>query len=464
MKFPLIPSLLWILSARRINASTNHTGSHTSFLRHSKTDHNNFDTTDGIIDLDAARSSFIQQHHLKPDTELDIHDFSLGQESFHVNGKTYYLMHLEQMKIYAEDATFSLDDEEMMKLNNEDSPIFVGEQNGDQVMVVRDQGDQQGVIESIVVMPKNGPEVYMESVAPNVLAVINAKDYHPEYSYLLNKLELKGRKVDNNDLDNSTRLHFESSSRKSRATRLTNSCSKYYVIKVATVFDSTFCDFSGSNWKNSKSKITALIANASLRYRRQGICTKVLMGKLDGFCNASTDPYADMVKNSKSLGCVNGGGMLTSFQNYYKPKHTTVDRGAAHLFFAQKPKDDIIGCAEIERLCPRYSSYAVINLQHFQAAGLRGILFAHELGHNIGLHHQNANKVNPRWIMRPNPGEGGGNYAFSGISRTRITMLFDEYWVKPQWGQCVKIELVEGGRGEERDYTSENQIVDVRDA
>ncbi len=77
-------------------------------------------------------------------------------------------------------------------------------------------------------------------------------------------------------------------------------------------------------------------------------------------------------------------------------------------------------------------------MEYYQTVVQRAILFAHELGHNIGLSHQPNNHVNPRWIMRPTPGEGGGWYKFRDISAGKIKELFDDYWVTPQWGACVK--------------------------
>ena len=79
-------------------------------------------------------------------------------------------------------------------------------------------------------------------------------------------------------------------------------------------------------------------------------------------------------------------------------------------------------------------------MHHFKTVGQRGILFAHELGHNVGLHHSSNSFVNPKLIMRPNPGEGGGSYKFSRKNKYCIPYVLEKYWSKSNYGACVKIE------------------------
>ncbi len=309
-------------------------GNHTSYLRQQR-----FDQTE--VTVAAAKRSFVEHHHLKADIKLDIFDFSQGQDSFQVNGKTYSIADLQQKKIYAEDATFSLNGEEMLKLKNEDSGIFVGNQNGDHVMVAR-EGGVKGHIESIVIMPDNAPEIYMEAVAPNVLAVVNPFDYNPEYATLLNTLDFGGRRSSESFFKGKQRT-FGSTGKIDRSMQLTNTCHKRYEMKLSIVFDTTFCDLSTS-WGKAKSRIEAFLANASTRYEKQGICTTIVVGKMDGYCNKIYDPYADMVASSGNLGCTSGnGGLLTTFGDYYKANYKNVDRTAAHLFIGRKRTGNNIG-------------------------------------------------------------------------------------------------------------------------
>ena len=316
-----------------------------SFLRNNPT---KTKLENDTVELATATASFIQHHNLKTDTQLDIHDFGSGQDFFYVNGKKYSLNDLERKEIYAEDATFSLDGKELMKLDNKESSIFFGQQNGDQILVARTNSGAKGQVDSIVILPENGPEIYMESIKPNVLAVIKTDDLHPEYTEFLGKLELKGRNAEeeeNHKLSANFNCEQTMLSKEHQVEKDQNpTCSKYYLLTVAIEFDSSFCKLTGNKWGKTKTKIEAIVANASARYEKQGICTKILISNIDGHCHGPTDPYADMVNKATDLGCTgNRAGLLTDFGTYYNEHKKDVERCATHLFFGKEPKTNVIG-------------------------------------------------------------------------------------------------------------------------
>jgi hypothetical protein len=171
------------------------------YLRRSADNHDDTATVPSQnLDVDLeVQASFKSKHKLKADAKLEFHDFRQNNQSFYVNEKKYSFENAAPMDIYSEGATFSLDGEEMMPLNNDESNVFIIEEGDETILITRDEG-QNGAIQSIFVMFKNGPEIYLESIAPDILVTIKNEDMDPEYAKILDKLVAKGIYSDyNND-------------------------------------------------------------------------------------------------------------------------------------------------------------------------------------------------------------------------------------------------------------------------
>jgi len=415
---------------------------------------------------DQALSSFRKKHHLKSDVGLDLYDFSSSVKDslttikntyIAVNGDQYFLTNLVPMDIYTKDATFIVDGKEQNIAGPaiNESNIFVSEEDSYTVLLVTDDENGQREVQSVSIFCKNGPEVHMESILPgsNILATIKSEDFHPNYVQILEELEMKGissnvktmmngaeeENEENEEEDigrgedgilSDMKDFFINEKRKTEldsSSNSANNCSQYYMIQIAIAFDSTFCGQSSSRYGNAKKQIEITVAQASVRFQGQGVCAKVLVSHLEGYCKPETDPYKTFIDSTGNIGCGTNVGILDKVEKYWFDNKGLVHRKATHFVFAKSLNENIIGCAKIDNLCNNRMSYGVDNFVIFPSANLRGILLTHELGHNVGLRHVTANQRNPLCIMRPTPGADGNNYAWCDKSINHLKTLLHSW-------------------------------------
>jgi hypothetical protein len=142
---------------------------------------------------------------------------------------------------------------------------------------------------------------------------------------------------------------------------LQSQCSSFKVIEVAIAFDSTFCSRLGSG-SSTRAKQAAqnIVATASVSYQRQGVCAKIKISHLEGYCNPSTDLYSNIVRNG-DMSCSNATSrsILGTFTKYWRANRSGISRDTAHLFFGQGKPGSTIGCASVNRVCSKSSGYGV---------------------------------------------------------------------------------------------------------
>jgi len=210
-------------------------------------------------------------------------------------------------------------------------------------------------------------------------------------------------------------------------------CSQHDVLEVAIGYDTSFCSSLGSA-SQADSKVRAIVEATSALYERPGMCIKLDLTEIDGYCAANSDPYRDMIRMENS-GCDgNTFGSIQAFSNYWNNNKGSVKRDTAHLFSGTGFECDnngscTIGCAEIEAWCSNRSygvnckcvlcNWPFMISCHSDPSGkpsvistsdsmlLQTLLFAHELGHNGGAEHDDSQR--DAYIMYPsNDGTGTG--------------------------------------------------------
>ena len=175
-----------------------------------------------------------------------------------------------------------------------------------------------------------------------------------------------------------------------RRTQAATACTSFHTIEVAIAYESRFCEFYGG--EQAANQVVALtVAEASLKFERPGICTKLVVSHLEGYCDASRDPYRDIFQSGRSV-CKqdDNNNIMKLFKEYWEDNRAQVQRDVAHLFHGYNHASGTVGCAYGSSLCDNLWGYGVNEITY---GGNRnptfwGSLFAHEMGHSAGALHE----------------------------------------------------------------------------
>ena len=75
-------------------------------------------------------------------------------------------------------------------------------------------------------------------------------------------------------------------------------CTSFDVIELAVVYENLFCAFfEGPDGANAA--VQAIVADISLKYQQEGLCTRVSLSHLEGHCNAN-NPYTAVFRTNKA--------------------------------------------------------------------------------------------------------------------------------------------------------------------
>lgn len=156
-------------------------------------------------------------------------------------------------------------------------------------------------------------------------------------------------------------------------------CPSYRVIEVAIAYDTSFCSYFGGQAAADR-KVQTIISGVSEKYKQKGLCMMVVMSHLEGYCDASVDPYRAMLEKANADGN-NACAVLYPLQEYWAENRSNVQQDAMHLFHGYNLPSNTIGCAFVSVLCSSYAM-AVNEISYTGNQELQNILVAHELGHN----------------------------------------------------------------------------------
>jgi hypothetical protein len=281
----------------------------------------------------------------------------------------------------------------------EESHLFKAEVTGGTVFVSKVDGE---VISAVKVGAQSGEIVQLANLASDIFTTFSTSD--------LDKSKVQQFEYGPDLLGPDDRRGLESitlgeQARSSTARNLA-ACEEFTVIRLSLKFDSQFCKEHGSAQAQVRAHIEGIVATASSFYQAEGLCKKIEICDLEGFCNDNgSDTYRDMVTQTSAV-CGESNDLLTTFTSYIQ-SNSPSQCDNYHLLYGNEPdgsdpyETTIIGCAYTRQMCNNYATG--VNYYGFtNNAALQATLLAHELGHNIGSGHSPAEGPFPReFIMEP---------------------------------------------------------------
>jgi hypothetical protein len=176
-------------------------------------------------------------------------------------------------------------------------------------------------------------------------------------------------------------------------------CGSFRNIEVAIAFDSSFCDKYGSA-SAAQTRVETIVGLASQRYEVQGLCTRLQISNIEGYCTRNTDPYRNFMND----------GLLDSFRGFWNQTRQNRRRDVAQLFSGTDfSSNRVVGRAYLSAVCRLGSAYGVNWITFSNDINLQANLFTHELGHGAGAGHFGPERADSGHIMNDllNDGENG---------------------------------------------------------
>ena len=154
------------------------------------------------------------------------------------------------------------------------------------------------------------------------------------------------------------------------------------------------------------SRVQSIVGLASSKY--QPFCINLKVSTVEGHCDYYQDPYKNM--RITISGCMGGQGLLNDLRSYWGSTNRHLPGVSVHLFTGTAFHDGPIGCSGIGSLC-RGVAYGVNSMIYHSDPNYQAVLYAHELGHNLGATHTNAdNYVMSARVGRADYGWDSTNY------------------------------------------------------
>lgn len=350
------------------------------------------DYTDlGLMLSKSSTEEFRNKHDLKKDSMIHVQKIS-SENSIFVNRKEYFLNDVQPFQVFTSDAQY------IYEGNEEPLPqtsIYIQENDKESMLLSK---SRDGNIKSITIFDKtNGSSIDFKPIsptAPTYLAKVLPEDTDTNtlsQKFTLPEVRESSKPNRNLNIDHvRTRTRNDGQQIECRCTR---------EIQMAIAYDSSFCSQMRGK-ENAIDEVAQIISNVSQKYQQFGVCTRVTINYVEGFCQRWLDPYYSFIKSNKS-GC-DGHGLLDNFQEYWEKNRNSIHRDTAHLFSGTGLECDdnggcVVGCAYMEAMCSQ-EAYGVNYATFSGNSNMRAVLIAHEIGHNYGAEHFESNKD---FIMYP---------------------------------------------------------------
>jgi len=350
----------------------------------------------------------IKKYDLKVGSEVEI-GFITDENFLKIGDEIYDLNDALPYPIYTTESAYMFNGEEQ---SLPEVRVFY-KKIGDEVVTILKAED--GTTDGISIYSEEGDlRVSYENVGDNEFAAIqsNSIDYETlsenfHYGDMEDKPALNLRHLVSSD---------ESASGKTKV-----ACDSFKEIELAVAYESSFCSKNSNSKSASDQKVIQVVAGVSIKYQQTGLCTKVKIIYMEGYCDSATDPYKEFVDLNNS-GC-GGNGLLQGFQSYWNDNRKDVKRDDAQLFSGTGLECSsgrcVIGCAYVRALCG-VSAYGVNYVMFSGNSNSQQVLVAHELGHNCGASHYNPSG----YIMNPSVNEASNG--FSSQSTDSFLQHFDQ--------------------------------------
>jgi len=351
----------------------------------------------------------IKKYDLKVGSEVEI-GFITDENLLKIGDEIYSLNDALPYPIYTAKSTYMFNGEEQ---SLPEVRLFY-KKIGDEVVTILKAED--GTTDGISIYSEEGDlRVSYENVGDNEFAAIqsNSIDYETlsenfRYGDVEDKPALNLRHLVSSD---------ESASGKTK-----NACASFKEIELAVAYESSFCTKNSNSKNKSDQKVIQVVAGVSVKYQQTGLCTKVKIVHMEGYCDSAIDPYKEFVDLNNS-GC-GGSGLLQGFQKYWNNNRGNIIRDDAQLFSGTGLECSgngscVIGCAYVRALCGQ-SAYGVNYVMFSSNSNRQQVLVAHELGHNCGAKHYDPQG----YIMSPSVNEASNG--FSSVSTNSFLQHFDQ--------------------------------------
>ena len=340
-------------------------------------------------DIQQRISTFLKKNDLKSDAIITIQPMSNDDNSFKMQDQVFSLEGMEPISIFTNDATYTFNDVEkgiptinVYSRNDEEEFLLVTK-------------SKEGTIKRIsTTNKKNGRHTEIAPILPGIYAIIKEEDIDYEE---LNRKFTYGEKHDvRQTVISKLGALFHPVD---RSLQVETECNTYDVLELAVAYESSFCArVEGQTEEASVNEVISIVSAVNQKYEQPGLCVKVVLSHLEGFCDPQIDPYKQYVELNLS-GCGCEAGLLDGFEQFWESKRASVKRDVAHLFSGTSLEcNDAckVGCSWTGGLCSFSTGYGVNNALLSDNANLRAVLIAHELGHNVGASHSQEG-----YIMAP---------------------------------------------------------------
>ena len=180
----------------------------------------------------------------------------------------------------------------------------------------------------------------------------------------------------------------------SSVTLFGKTCTSWDWLDVAITTDSKFV----SSYPSHLSRVQAIFTEAAEIYWKES-CVRLYIWTYENTVTSPNWYWESYPQYTDSSGCSDWGALdllQWNVQNY----HNNIYRDAWHMFSGSKFLDgSVIGCAYID-VCQNNNLAFGANYMTFTTSlRWQAVLFAHELGHNLGLNHLPS--TNGYWVMEP---------------------------------------------------------------
>lgn len=203
-------------------------------------------------------------------------------------------------------------------------------------------------------------------------------------------------------------------------------CLYFKVVKVGVVFDAEFCRKYGGK-TGARSRIMLIVAAASLLYENE-MCVQLQLVDIytpDNDCSAPST-FAPMPRSRACAGGADAESFIRYFADWMNENRGSLGLEPDAVFhaFTAFPPRGVLGCAYVGTVCrtPQYAYGVDYMTSNFLST--QSIVFAHELGHNLGARHLTTEEASGQpYIMKAslqNPTTG-----FSLVSIERILGFLD---------------------------------------
>ena len=327
-----------------------------------------------VNDFDFNLEDFKKSRHLLGDTDIPLQALT-ASNILTYNGKQYFIDEITNpVEVFNKNAKCYIDGDPTPC-----SPTYIFEKE-DEDEVVTVFKDKLQEVELVIIYDK---------VTKETIEFPRVDDKSARFATVQDK------NIDYESLDKQFRYAVNEGNRgllrrvnQSRRKTSQTTCNWFKLIQLAVEYDSTFCIACGGR-DNADEEVEKLVKNVSDKFGQPGLCLKVEISHLGGFCVPGQDPYKE--PGAIGLSGCNGLGLLHAVGDIFGDSgRSDVEHDLMFLITDNKLECDdngcVVGCANSGSICTQ-NAYGVMYTKFTESVDLRSVAFAHEIAHVAGAFH-----------------------------------------------------------------------------